>query len=87
MIEIERGPDLASKESRSGPVLSIDKVLLILKMPQRQRAAAFGNALIRFQTGYHFMEGSLTPSGSTSPNPSLNELGTTTVPPVSRTLS
>ena len=31
MIEIEKGPGLASKESRSGPILSIDKILLILK--------------------------------------------------------
>ena len=31
MIEIEKGPGLASKESRSGPILSIDKILLILE--------------------------------------------------------
>ena len=37
MIEIEKGPGLASKESRSGPILSIDKILLILK---RKGAAA-----------------------------------------------
>ena len=35
MIEIEKGPGLASKESRSGPILSIDKILLILKNAAR----------------------------------------------------
>lgn len=34
-----------------------------------------------------FVTASLTASGSTSPKPSLKLLGTTTVPPVSRTLS
>lgn len=40
MIEIEKGPGLASKESRSGPILSIDKILLILKsgaMPHNEK--------------------------------------------------
>ena len=44
MIEIEKGPGLASKESRSGPILSIDKILLILKIKARDCEPLFASS-------------------------------------------